>query len=201
MQRIRLTYTKEENLKFISHKELIRAIEKAIRRADLPIAHSQGYNPHMKIDFGIPLQLGVSSNCELIDLYFNNDLSPNEAADKLNKILPPGIKIIKAEKIDSSAPSIQSSVKAARYLIKFRTDPSNSVKKILNSKDIQIIRKTKSGEKKINIRPLILDIKQNKNNIEATLQSSSTGTLKISEFVTLFEEIEANGIKRVELIT
>lgn len=203
MQRIRLTYSKDNTLKFISHLELIRAIEKAVRRADIPVAFSQGYNPHMKIDFGIPLQMGVLSDCELMDIYMERWMNPEKVVELLNEALPPGIKVSAYKVLGQGDASIQSAVKAARYRIEFNTDNAKAgpiINDILASKEICITRKTKSGEKRVDIRPLILDIKLNDKIIEATLKNSEAGTLKALEFVALFNGLDVGSIKRVGLL-
>ncbi|MFC1559983.1 TIGR03936 family radical SAM-associated protein [Candidatus Margulisiibacteriota bacterium] len=203
MQRIRLTYSKEDNMKFISHSELIRAFEKAIRRADIPVAFSQGFNPHMKIDFGIPLQIGITSGCEIMDITTEKKISPDTAEIALNRTLPPGLKISEATEIGHNRPSIQSHVTAAVYriILKEGQQPDQKVKDILEQTEIQIIRRTKSGEKKVDIRPMIKSLKLVDNKLEATLQSSSSGTLKANEFLALLEGFDIESIRRIELLT
>jgi len=202
MQRIRVKYSKSDDLKFVSHSELIRAIEKAIRRSDIPVSYSQGFNPHIKADFGIPLQIGVSSCCELLDIYLEKRVGLREAAEMLNKALPPGIEISEMIELMDSAPSIQSAINASVYKIIFNDgkDAEEKVNDILASKEIIILRKTKSGEKRMDIRPLILGMTLNGNELEIKLRSSPDGTLKVSEFISLLEDLEVTSIKRTSLL-
>ncbi|MCX5750630.1 MAG: TIGR03936 family radical SAM-associated protein, partial [Candidatus Saganbacteria bacterium] len=65
MQRLRIKYTKEDPVRFIGHLDFIKIFEKAMRRTDLPVAYSQGFNPRMQISWGLPLALGITSDGEI----------------------------------------------------------------------------------------------------------------------------------------
>ena len=107
MQRIRIKYAKTEAIKFLSHKNIMRAIERAVRRAELPIAYSQGFNPHMRIAYGKPIKVGAISDSEYADLYFDKPVTEEKVKEKLDQELPPGLKLLDTEMIDVAAPSIQ----------------------------------------------------------------------------------------------
>jgi radical SAM-linked protein len=94
--RIRIKYTKGEPLKFLSHKDLMRAVQRAIRRADLPITFSQGFNPHMKISWGQALKVGQTSSGEHAELQFDKWINPREIMQRLNKELPSGLEVLEA---------------------------------------------------------------------------------------------------------
>lgn len=96
MQRIKIRFTKGEDIKFISHRDLMRVFQRAIRRADLPMAYSQGFNPHMKISWGQALKLGKTSDNEEATLHIDGWLKPHEVMAKLNKELPQGLEILEA---------------------------------------------------------------------------------------------------------
>ncbi|MDD5382411.1 MAG: TIGR03936 family radical SAM-associated protein [Candidatus Margulisbacteria bacterium] len=96
MQRIKLKYTKGEEVKFISHRDLMRAVQRAVRRADIPIAYSQGFNPHMKISWGNALKVGATSDGEFAELQIDGWVKPQELMDKLNRQLPKGLAILEA---------------------------------------------------------------------------------------------------------
>lgn len=96
MQKIKIKYTKGEEIKFISHRDLMRLFQRAIRRADLPIAYSQGFNPHMKISWGQALKVGKSSEAEFATLQFEGWVKPAQVMQELNKTLPKGVEILEA---------------------------------------------------------------------------------------------------------
>lgn len=96
MQRIQIKFTKGEEVKFISHRDLMRLFQRAIRRAGLPIAYSQGFNPHMKISWGQALKLGKTSEGELAVLQIDGWVKPQDLVQRLNQTLPRGIEILEA---------------------------------------------------------------------------------------------------------
>jgi radical SAM-linked protein len=96
MQRIKIKYTKGEEVKFISHRDLMRVFQRAIRRAEIPIAYSQGFNPHMKISWGQALKVGKTSGEEYAELNIEGWIKPRELQERLNQTLPPGIEILEA---------------------------------------------------------------------------------------------------------
>ena len=96
MFQVKVKYTKGEEIKFISHRDLMRAFQRAIRRAELPMAYSQGFNPHMKISWGDALKVGTTSEGEYATLQFETWIKPKEVQERLNQTLPPGIKILEA---------------------------------------------------------------------------------------------------------
>ncbi|OGC12036.1 hypothetical protein A3K48_06135 [candidate division WOR-1 bacterium RIFOXYA12_FULL_52_29] len=94
--RVQIKYIKGEEVKFISHRDLIRAFGRAIRRAEIPIAYSQGFNPRMKISWGQALKVGATSSGETAELLLALPLSPSEVMARLNHQLPKGLAVIGA---------------------------------------------------------------------------------------------------------
>ena len=96
MQKIKVKYRKGEEVKFISHRDLMRAFQRAIRRADLPVAYSQGFNPHMKISWGNALKVGAASEAEFAEIQIDGWIRPHELVERLNRQLPRGLEILEA---------------------------------------------------------------------------------------------------------
>ena len=96
MQRIKIKYTKGEQVKYISHRDLMRSFFRAIRRAKIPIAYSQGFNPHMKVSWGQALKVGQSSLSEEAILQIDGWLRPNELKERLNQNLALGLAVLEA---------------------------------------------------------------------------------------------------------
>ena len=96
MQRLKIKYTKGEEIRFISHRDLMRLFQRAIRRAGIPIAYSQGFNPHMKISWGQALKVGQSSQGEYAELQLSEYIKPSQLRERLNQQLPQGIEILDA---------------------------------------------------------------------------------------------------------
>ncbi|MFH1387455.1 MAG: TIGR03936 family radical SAM-associated protein [bacterium] len=96
MQQIKIKYRKGEQVKYISHRDLMRAVQRAIRRAELPIAYSQGFNPHMKISWGNALKVGATSEGEFATLQLDGWMNPEKLIPLLNAKLPAGLEVIDA---------------------------------------------------------------------------------------------------------
>jgi radical SAM-linked protein len=94
MQKIKVIYKKGEEVKYIGHRDLMRTFQRAIRRADLPVAYSQGFNPHMKISWGNALKVGATSDQEEAVLELAQWVKPDEVKTRLNSVLPKGLAIL-----------------------------------------------------------------------------------------------------------
>ena len=157
-------FTKEENIKFISHLDVLKTIQKNIRRAGLPIEFSQGFNPHMNTSIAQPLSVGVYSSGEYMDMVLTTEMDEKEIVDKLNATAPSGIKYISALAIpytpgEKKIPQAMALIDAARYTIKVRyTDVSNleeEMTNLLEAEQWNTIKKSKKGEREVNLKTLI----------------------------------------------
>ena len=96
MSQVQLKYRKGDEIKYISHRDLMRVMQRAIRRAEIPMAYSQGFNPHMKISWGQALKLGKTSESELVTLQLAAPMPPQDVMARLNSELPQGLEILEA---------------------------------------------------------------------------------------------------------
>ena len=145
----RLTFAKLDRAVYISHLDLMRTMQRAFKRAKLPIWHTQGFNPHAYIMFPLALSLGVESRCEVMDVALTEDYPLDEVYEKLNAALPSGLEIVKAEKPKNPHTSITS----AEYEIVFDAEAEEFLKFISREK-IEIKKLTKKKtEKIIDIKP------------------------------------------------
>jgi radical SAM-linked protein len=115
-QRLRVTFAKEEEVKYISHLDLMRLWERALRRANVPLAYSLGYNPRPKISIAFPLAVGVTGQEELIDVTLERPLAPRDFASAVARQLPAGISVSQMEEVYPTLPALQTQVQAAEYL-------------------------------------------------------------------------------------
>ncbi|MEK7376032.1 MAG: TIGR03936 family radical SAM-associated protein [Candidatus Margulisiibacteriota bacterium] len=194
MHRIRIKYNK--SLIFIGHLDMVRLWERAIRRADIPVSYSQGFNPRQKLSFGPPLSLGIASDCEFLDIYLDKWLGPDFVKEDLTKTLPEGIKIIDATNVFPGMESLSSFIKTAVYEIKTNEDASERIKEILALTEIQAERK----EKKINIRPMIKCLSQDGGIVTIAVQCDNYGSIKAQEIKALFPQISSIDLKRTQLL-
>jgi radical SAM-linked protein len=122
MQRLRLTFSRGEDLKYISHLDLMRLWQRVLRRADIPLAYSKGFRPHPRISLAAPLAIGVTSSGELMDIYLEHRVSPHFFMKSVCKQLPPSVDISSIKEIGVGLPSLQSKVLYAEYEVCVEAD-------------------------------------------------------------------------------
>lgn len=161
MYNIRVRFIRGEEIKFISHLDLMRAFERAIRRSGLPIAYSQGFNPHQQMVFGLPLSVGVTSEAEYGDFELTEQIEPHAFLERLNAQLPKGLLITKAVS-RSTNENIMAAISASAYEILIYVENfldgeafKNSIDSMLSLTEINVIKEGKNGNKRVNIRPMI----------------------------------------------
>ena len=174
-----IKYSKESEIKFIAHLDLMRTIQKVIKRSDLPIEYSKGFNPHMAVSIAQPLSVGVYSKGEYMDVVFNEELEEKFIMDKMNENTPRGIKILDVVKVIPTPGKKQlqamAIIDAAKYTIKLKCTMAPEVKEILNriceAEEWNIMKKSKSGEKMVNIKPLVHKFEYEVDNLELQISA------------------------------
>jgi len=124
MQRLRIRFDRGEEVKFISHLDLMRLWQRALTRAGMPLAYSEGFNPRPRMSLAAPLALGVTSEAELMDIVLAEWASPHHFSSALSRQLPPGIRIQQVHQLPLTLPSLQSQVRHAEYRVILETDKS-----------------------------------------------------------------------------
>ena len=158
-----IKYTKDSEIKFIAHLDLMRTLQKIIKRSGLPVEYSKGFNPHMAVSIAQPLSVGVHSSGEYMDVVLNEELDEEYIRTKMSEKTPRGIKILDVVKVIPVEGKKQSQamaiIDAAKYTIKLKCTNEEEVKETLQdictSPEWNIVKKSKSGEKMVNIKTLI----------------------------------------------
>jgi radical SAM-linked protein len=117
--RIRITFVKQGALRYTGHLDLHRLWERAARRAELPLAYSQGFHPQPKMNMAAALPLGFSSRCEVMDMKLEHDIPLGDLATRLNATLPAGIQVLDIQQVEERLPALQTQVAAAEYEVTF----------------------------------------------------------------------------------
>lgn len=163
-----IKFTKDSSIKFISHLDLMRTIQKVIRRAGLPIQYSKGFNPHMALSIAQPLSVGVYSDAEYMDIVLVEELDEDALIESLNSKTAQGIKFISAHKVinvegEKKLPQSMALVDAARFTIKMLCENIDEVdekmKALIAENEWITIKKSKKGEKEVNLKSLIKDMR------------------------------------------
>jgi radical SAM-linked protein len=124
MQRIRIKFRRGEEVKFISHLDIMRLWHRVFVRAGLPLAYSEGFNPHPRISLAAPLALGITSEAELMDVTLSGWSSPHSFLSAVSRQLPRGIEIDQVYNVSLNLPSLQSRVRFAEYKVVLETEKS-----------------------------------------------------------------------------
>ncbi len=163
MQRLRLTFSRGEELKYISHLDLMRLWQRALRRADIPLVYSQGFSPHPRLSLAAPLAVGVTSSGELIDIFLERRVSPHFFIKVVRGQLPRGIDISEVVEVGLGLPSLQSQVRSAEYRVVVETDRKpneveNAVASLLSSDKLPWQHNRDKEVRKYDLRSLVDDL-------------------------------------------
>lgn len=171
--RYRISYSKNELMRYTSNLDVQKSWERSFRRAKLPIAYSQGFHPQPKIQLACPLPLGFLSENEILDFVTNDEIEILEIQNKLAGKTPPGIEIDEIMLVDLNQPSLQVQTQASRYRFEFLEPIDTELLKqncenLMNQENILRERRGKS----YNLRPLILDLYIDQRNSDTVLRTT-----------------------------
>ena len=161
MSKYILKFEKADSVKYVSHLDLIRVFDRAMRRAQLPMGYSQGFNPHPLMTFAHPLGVGVSSIGELVEITTAEHLQEKEFLNRLQEFMPVGFKLIDIKEIEGKNNFARLTSADYKINIEGKFPESDLVKSFNKLKEILIDKKTKSGIKETDIRPFILSFEGN----------------------------------------
>jgi len=157
--RIRITFAKQGALRYTGHLDLHKLWERAARRAELPLAYSQGFHPQPKMNMAAALPLGFSSRCEVMDMKLEHDIPLDGLPMRLNTTLPSGIQVKNVEQVDEGSPALQTQVASSEYDVTLTeaVDTSELKRKIVTVMDSYSILRERRG-KTYDLRPLIEEL-------------------------------------------
>ena len=163
-----IKFSKGEGIKFISHLDLMRTIQRIIRRSEVPIEYSKGFNPHMALSLAQPLSVGVYSDGEYMDIVLTEKMQVDDILARLNEAAPPTIRFFEATPIEivenvKRVPQAMALLDAGRYIIKLKLVNEEKVEEkmasLLNENAWETLKKSKKGEKMADIKPLVKELK------------------------------------------
>ena len=163
MHRLRVSFSRGDALKFLSHLDLIRLWERALRRAGLALAYSEGFTPHPRISLAAPLPVGVTSQAELMDVVLSRYMPPQSFVNQLTNQLPEGLAIVDTKSIGLDEPSLQAQVRFAEYRVDVETTMSAAgievaIQSLLTATEIPWEHERDTGVHHYDLRPLIDEI-------------------------------------------
>ncbi len=162
MQRLRVRFARGEEIKFISHLDIMRLWQRAFNRAGLAIAYSEGFNPHPRMSLAVPLALGVTSEAELMDIVLEKTISPHAFTSSVGSQLPEGMSILQAQIVPLTLPALQAMVTHSEYRVTmkngFMDDVDSRVKALLAKETLPWEHARDTGTRRYDLRVLIDDL-------------------------------------------
>ena len=186
-QKVRIRFKKQGSLRFISHHDLMKLFERAIRRAEIPIRMSEGFNPRPKISYPIALAVGIEGLDEVVEMELNEWVRPSTLLDRLKNPLPPGIEITSVEPV---SPGESAYVEEVTYRVMLDNFPPSvmgeikaKIDELLQRREIFVSREKAGVKRRFDIRPSIIDITAGADFLDLRLQITSGGMARPEEVI------------------
>ncbi len=193
LKNVRIWFTKEMECKYISHLDLNRCMLRAVRRAELPIWYTEGFNPHPFVTFPLPLPLGVDAKRESMDIRIIDDnYNIKEIPDAMNKFLPRGIQVF-----DATYPELDPKyICFAKYFAQVNADGvedtelKDKILNLCNQDSVIIQKKTKAGMKDVDVLPYIKSMEFDDSDVCTFTVTLPAGNTKNVALPLIFKAIE-----------
>ncbi|ONI85711.1 radical SAM protein [Saccharothrix sp. ALI-22-I] len=158
MQKLRLRYAKRGRLRFTSHRDIARTFERALRRAGVPMAYSQGFSPHPKVSWVGAAPTGVASEAEYVEVQVVDAVDPEALRTALDAVLPPGLDVL--EVVQSAGGTLPERIEASAWRVELPgvspEELTEAVAALLAAESVEVERLTKDGKKILDVRPAIV---------------------------------------------
>ena len=160
-QRLRIRYAKRGRMRFTSHRDVARALERALRRASLPMAYSAGFSPHPKVSYAGASPTGVASEAEYLEIALAEERDPDDVRRALDDALPPGLDIVEVV-VAAPGASLGERIAASRWRIELRdvdsADVAAAIGRFLALDTAPVERLTKDGTRTVDARAAVVQV-------------------------------------------
>lgn len=199
MRAVRLNFSKTGRAIYISHLDINRMMTRAVRRAKLPMWYTEGFNPHPYLTFALPLSLGQSSDCEYMDIRIEGDITDEEILNRLNAVLPEGVKILSVSAPVYDAKEIEKALYFVKLVFKDAETSKSFAERaqtLAEGEELLAEKRGKKGHRKvmkqINLIDFIYDMKfstaENIVNLQCVLAAGNTNNLNPTLLVETLEK-------------
>ena len=162
--KVRIKFAKSGPMRFIGHLDLMRFFQKAVRRAGIDVAYSEGFSPHQIMSFAAPISVGLASRGEYLDLEVKSHAGAKDMKRRLDRAMVEGMEILGITMLGDGAKNAMASVAAARYSLKFRPgyapafDWPVKLEEFYHKPSILVRKKTKKSEMDLDLKPHIYEL-------------------------------------------
>lgn len=206
--RVQVIFRKGEGARFLSHLDLMATLEYAVRRAELPVELSEGFNPHPRIGVAAPLALGYVGEREILEIVLKEEVPPERVGEALQCSLPPGLTILAVRCMAEREKQSASCLRSGAYRVDFPMpvpELAARVARLLSSPSLEIQEDRKGKVRRRDVRSLVLDLQPSEDNRRLTLISrlDHDGSVRPEHILDLLH-ISQEGIsitrERIDLI-
>ena len=176
--RIRIKFTKNEIVKYLGHLDIMRTFQRCFHRADVKMTYSEGFNPHQKMNFALPLGVGIASRGEYLDAEITDGQDPKLICSNLDMVTGSGFDILDVRALKENAEKAMASVRYASYEIEWMDTPGFDLADYCSQPVILIRKLTKSGEKDVDIKPMLVDMQMNGSVLNILMKAGSESNVK-----------------------
>ncbi|MDM8521547.1 TIGR03936 family radical SAM-associated protein [Anaerolineales bacterium HSG6] len=178
--RLRLIFAKKQAVKYIGHLDLMLAWERALRRARIPLAYSQGFNPRPKMQVASSLPLGTTGTAERLDIIVTEALNLDEIKIRIQQALPVGLGLVSITEVPLKSPALQQLLRQADYTINLETalstaDISRQIEHVMAQDELLQTRRRRKREEQVNIRPWLYQL-----NVVNAQDGEATITMRVA---------------------
>ena len=188
-----IRFGKRSRLRFISHLDLQRFFQRAVNRTGLPIAYTQGFNPHPVMSFASALALGWTSEYEVIDIKLSAPMGRNRTEDAVRAALPEDLPVLEVRMVEDRHPAPMALVRMSDYEIALEGPDAPAVvaqiPAFLERTRVPAMKKTKSGEKEIDARPMVVAMEATEDGFAARLMLTESQSIKPELLVGLLSDM------------
>lgn len=172
--RMLAVFEKGERIRHIGHLDIQRCVQRGLRRSGLPVAYSNGYNPHILVTFASALSTGACGKREIMDVTMAEDVSEQVFLERMNKAMPPEMQLSEARAVDQKHPALMACLRAAGYELLIRDSEQarrliSAIPSMMARESVIAMRKTKTAVRECDIKPLIFELTGDGKVIYATL--------------------------------
>ena len=179
--KVRIRFRKTGDLRLISHHDLLRFFERTIRRAELPMRWTQGFNPHPRLVFALPLSLGIIGTQEVVELELEGEITAQEVSDRLSAHTLPGIEILSVQPID---PKITAHVRRAGYRVEVPPNQRDGLPERIHAlleTDHHWVERTRPKPRRFDLKPYLESLQFDSVALDMILAVTPTGGVRPEE--------------------
>ena len=176
--RIRIRFTRNHSVKYLGHLDIMRTFQRCFNRADVRMNYSEGFNPHQKMSFALPLAVGILSRGEYLDAEVEDGQDLSAIRSSLDKVSGMGFDILAVREVKEGASKAMAAVCYASYDILLHTNCDLHIPEYMGRDSIVLQKKTKTGTRDVDLKTIIEDIRQEENVIHLLMRCGSENSIK-----------------------